>query len=93
VDGESLAARLHRGPLRLEELVRIGIDVCAGLSCAHAAGVIHRDIKPANILLNSRGQAKILDFGLAKAVVSDGNLDSLTTGDWTRTGAISGTVT
>ncbi|MGH9393303.1 MAG: serine/threonine-protein kinase, partial [Terriglobales bacterium] len=69
LEGETLAARLRRGPLPLPELARIGIEVAAGLERAHRAGIVHRDLKPGNIMLarSATGvQAKLLDFGLAK---------------------------
>jgi Tol biopolymer transport system component len=64
LDGESLSARLHRGPLPLSELLVRGIEIVSGLEHAHAAGIVHRDVKPANIMLTKSG-AKLLDFGLA----------------------------
>jgi tetratricopeptide (TPR) repeat protein len=66
VDGESLRSRLDRGPMEFNSLVELGIQVADALACAHAAGIIHRDIKPENILFNSRNEAKVVDFGLAK---------------------------
>jgi serine/threonine protein kinase len=70
VRGESLQKRLaSRGPLPIRELLRIGMQVAAGLAAAHAQGLIHRDIKPANILLESGvDRVRITDFGLARAV-------------------------
>src|SRR5689334_2205359 len=65
VDGETLADRLHRGPLPLQELVKIGSEIAAGLEAAHRAGIVHRDLKPGNVMLAKAG-AKLLDFGLAK---------------------------
>jgi serine/threonine protein kinase len=65
LEGESLAARLARGPLPLAQLLRYGIQIAEALDHAHRAGVVHRDLKPANIMLTATG-AKLLDFGLAR---------------------------
>ena len=64
VDGESLAERLTRGPMALEEVVARAIEILDGLAHAHEAGIVHRDIKPSNIMLTKSG-AKLLDFGIA----------------------------
>ena len=66
LEGHTLAERIRRGPFDLPELLDLGIQMADALESAHARGIVHRDIKPANIFINSRGQAKILDFGLAK---------------------------
>ena len=68
VEGETLAARLKAGPFPPAEVARIGHEIAAALEDAHAHRIIHRDLKPANIMLTSRGQVKLLDFGLAKRV-------------------------
>lgn len=66
VEGETLAARISRGPLEPSSVIAIGVEVAGALACAHARGLVHRDIKPANVMLTLRGAAKVLDFGLAK---------------------------
>jgi eukaryotic-like serine/threonine-protein kinase len=82
VKGQSLKEKIATGPLSVEEALTIAGQVAEGLKEAHEKGIIHRDIKPANIMLTEKGQAKIMDFGLAK----------LETGaDLTRTMAVIGT--
>lgn len=76
LEGETLADRLHRGALPINEALRIGIQIAEALDKAHRAGIVHRDLKPGNIML-TKSNAKLLDFGLAKPAVSTGNaLDS-----------------
>jgi Tol biopolymer transport system component len=68
VEGETLADRIKRGPLQVEEALQIGKSICEALEAAHENGVIHRDLKPANIKITADGKVKVLDFGLAKAI-------------------------
>ena len=65
-EGETLATRLGRGPLPIDQVLRYAIEIASALDAAHRAGIVHRDLKPGNIMLTKSG-AKLLDFGLAKA--------------------------
>ena len=66
LEGGSLRSRIQQGPMPNDQLLDIGVQIADALDAAHAKGIIHRDIKPGNIYVSERGQAKILDFGLAK---------------------------
>src|SRR5215510_6408813 len=66
LEGESLADRIRRGPLDVESVLSLSVQIVDALESAHSKGIVHRDLKPANMFVTSRGQIKILDFGLAK---------------------------
>jgi serine/threonine protein kinase/Tol biopolymer transport system component len=93
VEGETLAKRLERGPLSLDQVLKHGAQIADGLDKAHRSGVVHRDLKPGNIMLTQTG-AKLLDFGLAKpaaAPVSAATLTAVQAAPVTEEGTIVGT--
>src|SRR6266536_3497353 len=77
LEGETLAERLVKGPLPLEQTLRFGIEIADALDKAHRQGIVHRDLKPGNVMLTKSG-VKLLDFGLAKAVKPAGPVSALT---------------
>lgn len=83
VEGQSLAQRIHaQGALPMSDVKRIALELCAGLQAAHEAGVTHRDLKPDNVLIDGKGQVRVIDFGLARVDAHSG---------LTATGAVMGT--
>jgi eukaryotic-like serine/threonine-protein kinase len=96
VEGETLAQRLGKGPLPVEEALGVCRQIAEGLEAAHEKGVIHRDLKPANVMIAAGDKVKILDFGLAKALADETqNVDSsqspTITEAMTRPGVVLGT--
>src|SRR5437879_2767193 len=71
VEGETLAERIQRGPLPIDEALNIASRICEALEAAHEKGIVHRDLKPANVKITPEGKVKVLDFGLAKAFADE----------------------
>lgn len=91
MEGRTLEELLQEGPLPAEQVLDVGIQVADALDAAHRGGVIHRDVKSANIFLNARGDAKVLDFGIAK-VAADAEMATKRPPSITRSGTPVGTV-
>ena len=98
LEGQTLAQRMSHKPFEIHELVDLAVQIADALESAHSKGIVHRDLKPVNLIINPRGQVKILDFGLAKFEVggrmSEGSqVDTqLRAGSLTVAGAVLGTV-
>ena len=92
VEGETLAERIQCGPIPIDETLRIAKSICGAFEAAHEKGVVHRDLKPANIKLTPNGDVKVLDFGLAKALVSESARTSLSDSPTQITDARSGVI-
>ena len=91
VDGETLEDRLGVGAITRDEALAVALQIAHGLEAAHARGIVHRDLKPANIMITPERQVKILDFGLAKALVPIQGQGERQAPDPTETGAVVGT--
>src|SRR5690242_20656650 len=91
VPGETLAERLARGALSVEESLRVCVQIAAGLEAAHESGVIHRDLKPGNVKLTPEGKVKVLDFGLARKERVDERPAAGGKGPGTKPGVLLGT--
>lgn len=94
VEGETLDCRIKKQTVELSEALTIAVQIADAIAEAHARGIIHRDLKPQNIMISTRGQAKVMDFGLAKEVRETSQLESEaeTLGLLTEPGVILGTV-
>ncbi|MCH7995586.1 MAG: serine/threonine protein kinase [Planctomycetes bacterium] len=98
VEGETLAARLKRGPLPTDEALDVARQLAEAFEAAHEKGVIHRDLKPGNVMLRPDGTVKVLDFGLAKAMADGSDMSEADransptiTANFTRPGVVLGT--
>src|SRR5204863_364658 len=91
LEGQTLRERLHEGRPPLARALDWAIQIAEGLAAAHDRGIMHRDLKPENLFVTRAGHVKILDFGLAKALRSDGDDGPGVTQPATESGAVFGT--
>ncbi|MCC6743046.1 MAG: serine/threonine protein kinase, partial [Acidobacteria bacterium] len=95
VEGESVADTLCSGPFPVTTTIWVGAEIASALAAAHTAGIVHRDIKPSNIIIQPEGGVKVMDFGLAKFMEVEGDIEEDTTAQMrnlTARGTILGTV-
>jgi serine/threonine-protein kinase len=95
-EGETLVKRISRGPLPVDEALAVCRQIAEGLEAAHEKGIVHRDLKPSNVMVSAEGKVKILDFGLARAlvgeaIVADPSHSPTITETMTRPGVVLGT--
>jgi serine/threonine protein kinase len=92
VDGETLADRIARGPIPVDEALRIALQICEALEAAHEKGIIHRDLKPLNVKVTPEGKVKVLDFGLARAMETTAASPALSNSPTLVTGSMAGMI-
>jgi Tol biopolymer transport system component/tRNA A-37 threonylcarbamoyl transferase component Bud32 len=92
LEGETLKHRLEKGPLPIPEALKLAVQIADALQEAHQKGIIHRDVKPANIFVTKRGDAKVLDFGLAKQLGKQADVEEDLSTALTRAGSTLGTL-